>query len=75
MERLGTFEEWYQHEMKARDSTRAWHYPTELTTEHRFIHEDKKVKKSWLTVVYRARHTEQPGRGFIPVTYEPTKEN
>ena len=29
-ERLGTFEEWYKWEMKARDSKKTWHYPTRL---------------------------------------------
>ncbi len=29
--RDGTFEEWYQWEMKKRDSKKNWHYPTKLT--------------------------------------------
>ena len=84
MEHLGTFEEWYQHEMKARDSKKSWHYPTVLSVEYSqkpvIDHYTKRPRlflnnNTPMKAVYRARHTDQPGRGFVPVTYQPTREN
>jgi len=56
--RLGTFEEWYASEMKARSSKRTWHYPTELCFDDR----GRKV-------VYRTRETDQVrhNHAFIPI--------
>jgi len=49
MERLGTFEEWYQWEMKQRDNKRSWHYPTVLNFE--IVKKRKKDSRGNLAVV------------------------
>jgi len=60
-QRLGTFEEWYAFEMKARDSKRTWHYPTELSWDQ---------GKDGARVIYRTRKTDQVRnhRGFMLLT-------
>lgn len=50
-ERLGTFEEWYQWEMKQRASKRKWHYPTVLTFRDVITKDPKTGKKREIQVV------------------------
>jgi len=62
-QRLGTFEEWYQKEMKARDSKRTWHYPTELVFEYDY----KNGTANGLRPIYRKRRTTYKDK-FVPIT-------
>ena len=62
-QRLGTFEEWYQWEMKQRDNPKSWHYPTELTFTYYkndtiYRSESRYTKKAYPNrPVYRTRGT------------------
>lgn len=57
--RLGTFEEWYQWEMKKRSSKRTWHYPTELI-----------VRECSGQLLYKTRHTEFKESRYVPLELE-----
>ena len=58
-ERLGTFEEWYQWEMKQRASKRKWHYPTELCVQE------------WNgRLLYKTRRTDFKESRYVPLEKE-----